>query len=337
MMDWQTAQFFQINKDSITCTLCPHLCELKHHHQLGQCHVRRKTDKYLETAAFATSLQHLDAIERKPLYHYKPSSKVLTLASPGCSFRCLYCQNYRISQYGRSEDVPWQAKTADINQIITYAIQHQAAIGFSYAEPSLNAELTLELAKVAKPHLIDIIWKTNGFITPSAANKIIPCLAAVNIDLKSLNPKKHRSLTGADVASVLEIITLFYKAGIWIEISTPVIPKINADLYELKKIAEFIYAIDPSIPWHLGRFNPDHKLRNLPPTSTAMLKQGREMAFEVGLKHVYIERSLGIEARTTYCESCSHKLITRDIWALKVNHLIKGACPRCKTPLKGRW
>ena len=155
-MNWQNAEFYRVEREQITCTLCPHACVFKQDGDIGECHVRRRKASHLETASYAVAVQHLDTIERKPLYHYKPASKVITLAAPGCSFRCLYCQNYRLSQFGRSEESTWQAQIANTDEIITYALQHQAAIGFSYAEPSLSAELTLALAEQAKPHGIDI-------------------------------------------------------------------------------------------------------------------------------------------------------------------------------------
>lgn len=336
-MNWRTAAFFQAEGEQLVCTLCPHRCTFTRDGEMGACHVRRRMGQHLQTAAFATAVQHLDAVERKPFYHFKPASKVLTLASPGCSFRCLYCQNYRISQFGRAEEIPWQAETANPNEIITYTIQHQAAIGFSYAEPSLNAELTLALAELARPHGIDIIWKTNGFITPSAGKLLAPCLSAVNIDLKSLGSKRHKSLTGADIGPVLDTIALMHESGVWVEISTPLIPQINADETSLRAIARFIHALSPSIPWHLGRFNPDYKLRQLPPTSVEMLAMARRVALDTGLQHVYAEKGLGAEGRTTYCPSCSTPVIERDIWVLKQNHLRDGACPHCHSPVAGHW
>lgn len=336
-MNWQAANFFQAEGEQIVCTLCPHRCEFKQNGAVGECHVRRRQGNQLETASFATAVQHLDTIERKPLYHYKPASQVLTLASPGCSLRCLYCQNYRLSQFGRSEESTWQAQPASSDEIITYARQHQAAIGFSYAEPSLNAELTLELAGLARAHGIDIIWKSNGFLTPEAASVLAPCLSAVNIDLKSLDVKRHKSLTGAEIRPILDTIALFHEAGVWVEISTPLIPRINADEASLYAIARFIHSLNPHIPWHLGRFNPDYKLRHLPPTSVEMLAMGHQLALDVGLKHVYTERGLNAAGRTTYCANCSTPLLERDIWALKHNHLIDGACPTCHAPLAGHW
>ncbi|MCP4696645.1 MAG: AmmeMemoRadiSam system radical SAM enzyme [Gammaproteobacteria bacterium] len=334
-MNWQVSKFFQASEDEVVCSLCPHSCTFKRDGDAGKCHVRRRKNMHLETASFATAVQHLDPIERKPLYHYKPAGKVLTLASPGCTFRCLYCQNYRLSQFGRSQEAIWRAEPVNISKIISFAAAHQAAIGFSYAEPSLNAELTLALAEAARPNGIDIIWKTNGFLTPGAAEELAPCLAAVNIDLKSLDAKQHRMLTGAPLAPILETIAIFYEAGVWLEFSTPLIPEFNAAA--LRRIAAFICSIDPNIPWHLGRFNPDFKLRNLPPTSVEMLAKGRYTAFEAGLKYVYVERALGPEGRTTYCQSCSRPLIIRKLWGLEENFLIDGACPACKTPLTGRW
>ena len=336
-MKWNPASFYVNDSNALACTLCAHMCSFKKDGDIGFCHTRRRKNNQLETATLTVGIQHLDTVERKPLYHYKPGKNVLTLATPGCTFQCLYCQNYRLSQFGRSEQASWRSASLKIEDIVNNAAENQAAIGFSYAEPTLNAELTLALHELAKPRNIGIIWKTNGFLTESAAKILSPTLAAANIDLKSLNERQHKKLTGANLKPVLDTIRTFYNAGVWLEISTPLIPTINSDVTSIGQIAKFIASIDTNIPWHLGRFNPDFKLQKLPPTSIDMLKQARKIGLDAGLKYVYVERALGSEGRTTYCSSCGKPLITREIWKLENNDLKDNKCPNCQTLVAGKW
>ena len=303
----------------------------------GQCHVRRRTGPRLETATFATTVWHLDAIERKPLYHFRPGAQALTLAAPGCSFRCGYCQNHRLSQYGRSPESPWSARPVDLDEVIASAAAADAAIAFSYSEPTLAAELTLALADRARGSGVELVWKTNGFITPEALDVVAPHLAAVNVDLKAIDETRHRGLTGAPLAPVLDAIGRFVRAGVWVEISTPLIPGVNADDDSIARLAETITRISPKIPWHLVRFMPDHRMRSLPPTSPGTLERAAALARQAGLQFVYVERALGLAGRNTQCPRCCETVVRRDIWRTIGDAAFDGQCPRCNHTLPGRW
>jgi pyruvate formate lyase activating enzyme len=335
-MRWQPAGFHRTHNDGLLCTLCPHACVLADG-EAGLCQVRRRNGSHLETATFATSVRHWDSVERKPFYHYRPGRKVLTLAAPGCSFTCLYCQNYRISQFGRSVAAPWGAEPVDAAAVVAAAAEQNAAIALSYTEPSLAAEFTLELAAVGQAQGVEILWKTNGFLTAEALVQVAPCLAAVNVDLKAVAEAKHRALTGAPVGPVLEAIAAFLAAGVWVEISTPVIPKFNADPQSLRAIATAVRELGRHIPWHLLRFTPDYRLRRAYPTHPAVLSEALAIARAVGLPYVYVERACGPEARSTFCPHCGHEVVTRDIWATRAVSLLDGACVNCGFPIPGRW
>ncbi|WP_295434549.1 hypothetical protein [uncultured Thiodictyon sp.] len=199
-MNWQPAEFFRAAGETLVCTLCPRACALADG-DLGWCRVRRRRGGRLETATFATSLWHWDAVERKPLYHYRPGSEVLTLAAPGCTLRCLYCQNHRLSQFGREAGVVWGAR----------ALEPGAAIA-------------------------------------TAAGRG----AAVNLDLKSLDRHRHRALTGGDPVPVLETLAILLAAGVWVEVSTPLIPGVNTDPAALRTLARTIAG--------LGRWTPSREV-----------------------------------------------------------------------------
>jgi pyruvate formate lyase activating enzyme len=331
-MEWRAADFQRPDGDVVECTLCPFACRL-HDGDTGRCRVRRRRGDALETATFATAVRHLHAVERKPLYHWRPGSRVLTLAPPGCTFACRYCQNFRISQYGRSEEAPWSAAPFDPAEILAEARAAGAAVAFSYSEPALAAEATIALAGGGA----DVIWKTNGFVTPAAARRVGAVLSAANVDLKDVDDARHRRLTGAPVTPVLAALDALAAAGVWLEVSTPLIPGWNDDPATLRALAEAVRALGPETPWHLLRFHPDYRLQGAPPTPPALLERARAVAREAGLRHVYVERALGEDGRATRCPRCDEVVVRRDLWALAGSMLVDGRCPRCTTRVAGRW
>jgi pyruvate formate lyase activating enzyme len=335
-MNWQPAEFFRAAGETLVCTLCPRACALADG-DLGWCRVRRRRGDRLETATFATSLWHWDAVERKPLYHYRPGSTVLTLAAPGCTLRCLYCQNHRLSQFGREAGVVWGARALEPGSAIVAAAARGAAVGLSYAEPGLAAELTLALADLGAAAGVPVLWKSNGFLTPAAARRLAGALAAVNLDLKSLDRRRHRALTGADPGPVLETLAILLAAGVWVEVSTPLIPDVNTDPAALRTLARTIAGLGRSIPWHLVRFVPEYRLARLPPTPTELIARALEIGREAGLDFVYTERALGEAGRRTDCPGCGQVLVSRRLWGLDSERLRGGRCPVCATLIPGRW
>ncbi|MBO0819813.1 MAG: radical SAM protein [Nocardiopsaceae bacterium] len=316
----------------VRCLLCPFRCLLADG-QSGVCEVRRNRAGTLETATFTAAVTHLTAVERKPLYHVRPGVSVLTVAGPGCSFRCDYCINYRLSQYGRDDAAPWTGDPAEPTGIAARAADAGALLGMSYSEPSLAPELTLELAA----HGVPLIWKTNGYLTAAAADLVAPVLLAVNVDVKAADEAAHRHLTGASLAPVWQTIERFRAAGLWVEVSTPLIPGTSAEPEALRAIASRLAAIDPGIPWHLLRFTPDYRLRAAAPTAPADLRAARDVGHASGLRYVYVERALGPAGRNTGCPSCGLTLVERGIWTMVRNAITDGRCPRCGLEIPGRW
>ena len=320
----------------IQCGLCPYRCQLAEG-QVGICRVRRNQGGILQTATFAVAVAHLDAIERKPFYHVLPGLRVLTVAGPGCTFRCNYCINYRLSQYGRDQAAPWTGEPADPAALIRQARAAGAAVGLSYAEPGLAPELTLALAEHAVPGGVPVLWKTNGFLTRQAIDLVAPALTAVNIDVKAAEDAAHQRLTGAPLGPVLDAVERFRAAGVWVEVSTPLIPGVSADAAALRVIAARLAALDRAIPWHLLRFTPDFKMAGDRPTLPDELRAARQIGRQAGLQFVYVERALGPAGRETRCPSCASLLVARGIWQTQRNAVRAGRCPRCSAATPGVW
>jgi pyruvate formate lyase activating enzyme len=330
---WRPASLSEpVYGDRLRCTLCPFRCVLEDG-DTGVCRVRRNRGGVLETATFTAAVAHLDAIERKPFYHLWPGAKVLTVAGPGCTFRCDYCVNHRLSQYGREESAPWAGEPARPAELAARAAREGALLGLSYAEPGLAPELTLALGE----HGVPIVWKSNGFLTAAGTELVAPVLTAVNIDVKAAREQAHRRLTGASLGPVLDTIERFRALGVWVEVSTPLIPGVSAEPEALRGIARRLAAIDPGMPWHLLRFTPDFRMRRENPTAPAELSTAKDIGNECGLDYVYVERALGAAGRRTNCPICGTFLIERGIWETTQVQLNTGRCPACAHRIPGRW
>lgn len=331
---WTKASFYQANGDSLQCTLCPFACELADG-DTGRCQVRRRRGDALETATRSSAVFHVNAIERKPFYHVFPGKKVLTLAAPGCTFACTYCQNFTLSQFGRQEEAPWSAKPVLAGELVQAARKQQALIAFSYAEPILSAELCMEIAEIGHEAGVACVWKTNAFITKTSAKQLAGSILAANVDLKAAEERPHQALTKASLAPVLDTLSIWRAEGVWLEISTPLIPDVNDDAPSIRKMARIIRALGPEVPWHLVRFHPDYRLLQKDPTHPEKLRAARAIARDEGLQYVYVERALGEEGRQTACPSCHAIVIQRDIWSLAANRLEQDKCPCCGIAIAG--
>lgn len=335
-MDWTAAVLYERAGDKYKCTVCPFRCVVAEG-QAGACRVRRGGPRGMQTATFATSVEHVAAIERKPFYHYRPGVRAVTLAAPGCSFRCDYCVNHEISQWGRSASVNWSARQVNVEDVVARAAALGGCVALSYSEPSLAIELTLALAEHGAPAGVEVVWKTNGFLTSQAIDLVAPHLAAVNIDVKGVDDARHRALTGAPVGPVLDAVAAFRAHGVWVEVTTPLVPGVAGESADLTGIARTLVSIDRDLPWHLARFTPAFRRAGDSPTAPSALAAAVRIGREAGLRYVYVERALGAEGRATRCPGCDARVIERGVWNLSDDRLLGGECPECGTRVEGRW
>lgn len=333
---WSPGDFFAPQARGLLCTLCPHACVLADG-DLGLCRVRRRSGEGLETATLSAAVSHRHAVERKPLYHFLPGLVVHTLAPVGCTFSCRYCLNHRLSQVGRSGVSALPVRPVDAAQVVGAAAAAGEGLALSFSEPGLAAELTLALAAEARPRGVPLIWKTNGFLTPRAWDRLAPALDAVNVDLKAADDDAHRRLTGAPLGPVVDGLLRLRGLGPWVEVSTPLVPGLNDSPQQVERMARIVLRVGPETPWHLARFVPDHRMRAAP-TLPAVLERAVAVARGVGLRHVYVERALGPSGRETRCGGCDTVVVERpEPWSPGRSHLRRGACPRCGAAVTGRW
>jgi len=275
----------------VHCYLCAHNCKIASG-QFGFCGVRQNTQGTLNTLIYAEVVAaNIDPIEKKPLYHFLPGSVSFSIAAIGCNFRCGFCQNWQISQASRrsQKDKSRQGHELMPEEIVREAKDRRCeSISYTYTEPTVFFEYAYDTAKIAKEAGLKNIFVTNGYMSKEALETINPYLDAANIDLKSFREEFYIKNCKARLQPVLDSIKLAKELGIWIEITTLIIPGQNDSESELSDIAGFIAGIGKDIPWHISRFHPDYQFLDQKPTPIETLKKAEDLGKKAGLRYVYL-------------------------------------------------
>lgn len=321
----------------VRCSLCAHRCLISESRR-GICAVRENRAGVLYSLVYDKIIaRNIDPIEKKPLFHFFPGSLSYSIATPGCNFRCRHCQNADISQLPRNHGGVIMGEAMEPDLIVSSARAARcASISYTYTEPTIYFELAFDTAKLAAEAGLKNVFVTNGFITPEALETIRPWLHAANIDLKGFTDDFYRKVCGARLQPVLDAIRLYKKLGIWIEITTLVIPGHNDSEAELRQIAEFIKSVGEDVPWHVSRFHPTYKLTDKPRTPLETLQRARRIGLESGLRYVY-EGNVPGEGEETVCWSCRTLLIRRRGFFVEENKIKDGKCFSCGAAIDGVW
>ena len=272
--------------NKVSCNLCSHRCLIEEGNY-GKCSVRKNIDGTLYSLVYRKLIsENVDPVEKKPLYHFLPKTLTLSIATVGCNFKCFFCQNWEISQlpgdYGKIE-----GRDVLPEKIVEDAIgSHCQSISYTYTEPTIFFEYAYDTAKIAKGKNLKNIFVTNGFMTKECLEMIEPYLDAANIDLKSFSDETYKNKMGGRLKPVLDNIKLMKDLGIWIEVTTLIIPGLNDSDKELRGIAEFLVEIDPGIPWHISAYFPTYKSK-IPPTGSDIINKALKIGKDSGLKYVY--------------------------------------------------
>ncbi|WKZ18210.1 MAG: AmmeMemoRadiSam system radical SAM enzyme [Candidatus Jettenia sp. CY-1] len=330
------AMFFEkLGDTKVRCYLCRHHCIIADGKK-GICRVRENRRGILYSLVYRKLVsENIDPIEKKPLYHFYPGTTSFSVATVGCNFKCLNCQNYEISQLPENYE---QIVGRDVapERIVEEALgYHCKSIAYTYTEPTIFFEYAYEIAKIADNKSIKNVFVTNGYITREALTTIKPYLHAANVDMKSFSRETYKKLCGAQLDGVIDCIRSYKEMGIWIEITTLIIPGINDSESELRQIAGFIRSLGPEVPWHVSRFYPGYRLIEKPPTSVDTLRMAREIGLEAGLRYVYEGNVPGEGGEDTYCYACKKTLIKRYGYQIVENNIINSRCPACNTSIDG--
>ena len=327
-----------LSDGKVQCSLCNHRCIISHSKR-GLCGVRENRDGKLYTLVYGRAISlNVDPIEKKPIFHLFPGSTSFSMAAVGCNFQCLQCQNHDISQMPKGQDGRIEGSEVSPSKIISLTKQYRCrSISYTYTEPTIYFEYAYDTARQGSQEGIKNIFVTNGYMTEEALKAIQPYLDAANVDLKSYNEKFYKEICGAKLKPVLENLKWMRQMGIWIEITTLVIPTLNDSDHEFEEIAQFIVSLGPEVPWHISAFYPTYKMLNLPRTPASLLHRAREIGIKAGLRYVYCGNIPGEEGEDTFCPSCGRRVIERMGFRVTRNDIIKGECRHCHTKIEGVW
>jgi len=321
--------------NQVKCNLCAHRCRIKPDER-GICGVRENRSGILESLVYGKVIaENIDPVEKKPLFHVYPGSKSFSIATVGCNFRCIFCQNHDISQVPR-ETGSIAGRDVSPSFIVERALTSGSkTISYTYTEPTIFFEFAYDIASIATGKGLKNVFVTNGFMTEEAIETISPYLHAANVDLKSFSDDFYRKRCGARLQPVLDSLKKMKALGIWVEVTTLLIPTLNDSDDELRQIADFIFSLGAETPWHISRFHPRYQMQNLPPTAVASIGRAAEIGKASGLKYVYSGNVPGNEGEDTLCSQCGEHLIDRYGFSIERLNLKETHCPRCGTALDG--
>lgn len=320
----------------VKCDLCPKGCIISEG-QRGECRVRENRGGTLYTMVYGNPCAvHADPIEKKPFYHFLPTSVAFSLATAGCNLHCQYCQNWSISQFPPEEldqyDLPPE-------QVVEGALRTGSrSVAYTYSEPTIFYEYMLDTARLARENRLRNVVISAGYINPAPLRELCRTVDAIKIDLKGFNEEFYRKVCDGTLQPVLNTIKLIHEQGVHVEIVNLVVPTLNDDPQELRELSRWIVDnVGPDVPTHFNRFQPDYQLLNLPPTPVESLEAAREVAMEEGIKYAYVGNVAGHPANHTYCARCGEPVIVRRGFAVVEYHVTEGNCDYCGNPIPGVW
>ncbi len=331
----------KLSSGKILCQACAHSCKLGEG-EYGICGVRKVEDGELKLLVYGLAAAvNVDPVEKKPMFHFLPKSRVFSLGTVGCNFSCKFCQNYDISQYPKEHTPRIVGRELSPEKIVELSIENGCdSVAYTYNEPIVFFEYTYDTAKLAHEKGLKNIYVTSGFETKKAIDLLEPYIDGMNIDIKSFSDEFYKEICGARLKPVLEAVKYAHAKGIWIEITTLLIPGKNDSDEEIRSIARFIAELDISIPWHLSAFHPTYKMLDVPRTPESTLLRAYKIGQEEGLKYLYIGNVDNEDYESTYCPKCKKRVIDRSghIGQYVINELDEnGACPYCDYHLEGVW
>jgi pyruvate formate lyase activating enzyme len=333
------ARFYEKLEDQkVQCHLCAHECKIDPGKR-GICQVRENRDGTLYSMVYGRVIaENIDPIEKKPLFHFLPGSRSYSIATVGCNFQCLHCQNYDISQYPRHHKGRIIGEPRTPQQIVDQALASRSlSISYTYTEPTIFMEFAQDVGRLAKEKGIRNVFVSNGFMTEQSARALAEFVDADNVDLKSFRDDFYRKISKARLQPVLDTIERLKKLGVWLEVTTLVIPGLNDSDEELTQIAHFVKEVGVDIPWHVSAFYPTYQMLDRPRTPASTLFRAREIGLKAGLRYVYTGNIPGQGGESTSCYQCGELLIDRVGYTIRGFILQDGKCPKCQAVIDGVW
>jgi pyruvate formate lyase activating enzyme len=333
------ALFYTSAPDKTTiCGLCCHRCRIKPGRR-GICGVRENRDGTLTSLVYGRLVSgNNDPIEKKPLFHFLPGTTSYSIATVGCNFQCKHCQNYQISQYPHLQGGAITGSVHSPQQVVEAALAAgSASISYTYVEPTIFYEFAHDCAVLAHDRSLKNVFVSNGYMTPEVSRHLAPVLDGINIDIKAFSDDFYKKICKARLQPVLDSVRLMHELGVWVEITTLLIPGLNDSGDELRQLARFIKDLSPAIPWHVTAFYPTYKLTDRPPTPVHTLRMARDIGRQEGLLFVYEGNIPGEGGENTFCPHCGAEIISRHGMHTRAIKMTNGTCASCHQPIPGVW
>ena len=322
---------------TVKCNLCHHRCIIKNGRR-GICNVRENSGGVLNSLVYGKLIaRHVDPIEKKPLFHLMPASLSYSIATVGCNFKCFFCQNADIAQMPSDHNGLIMGDACTPEAVVASAVAANCkSIAYTYTEPTVYFEFALDTARRAREKGLLNVFVSNGYMTPEAVNMISPCLDAANVDLKAFSDDFYKRYCGARLEPVKETLIEMKKRGIFVEVTTLLIPGLNDTPGELEQLAAFLVeSLGAETPWHISRFHPTYRMTDRPATPLATLVKARDIGIGAGLKYVYLGNVPGENGESTFCYHCGHLVIERWGFSVRKNFVENGACRFCGAKIDG--
>jgi pyruvate formate lyase activating enzyme len=320
----------------VQCELCPKQCLIEHG-QSGECRVRINIDGILRTVVYGYPCSiHIDPIEKKPLFHFLPGTKILSLATVGCNLHCKNCQNWEISQANPEDS---QALECGPEKLVQITKQYGCpSLAYTYTDPVVYYEYTYDTAKLARAKDIRNVLVTAGYINEQPWKRLLRYIDAANIDLKGITDDFYRRICSGTLKPVQDALVIAKSSGIMVEVTNLIIPTLNDKPEQIRQLVRWVKAnMGSDTPLHFSGFYPRYKMRHLPPTSLKTLEAARQIGISEGLDYVYIGNIRSKEGENTYCPGCKSLLIERVGYTILNNRLEDGCCPSCGKAIYGVW
>lgn len=327
----------KLDNKMVHCFLCGHQCRIADG-KAGFCGVRRNESGALYSLVYRDVIaMNVDPIEKKPLYHFLPGSLSFSIATPGCNFRCGFCQNWEISQMNILEVPDYSSRDLAPEAVVSGAIRKNCrSISYTYTEPTIYFEYAYDCAKAAREKGLYNVFVTNGYMSKEAIQTIAPYLDAANVDLKYFKDESYRKVCSGSLQPVLDSIKQMKASGIWVEVTTLIVTGSNDSPEELEAIAGFLAGVDKEMPWHISRFFPNYKLTNLEPTPEETMELAADIGARAGLKYVYLGNVYGYGS-DTICPNCKKDVVKREGFDVLENNVKQGKCGFCSETIPGKF
>ncbi len=332
----EAALYTKLDHGVVKCRLCRHSCMIQTGKR-GLCGVRENQAGVLYSLAYDKIIStNVDPIEKKPLFHFAPGTKSFSIATMGCNFRCPFCQNYSISQPPHQNGEILGQNIAP-RELAEMAVSSGCeSIAYTYTEPTVYYELARDTMIQARKMGLLNCFVTNGYMSRDMLDDSRGLIDAANVDLKAFNDEFYKKYCNGRLDGVLDSLRYLREIGVWLEVTTLLIPGLNDDLTEIRELARFIKSeLGPHTPWHVSRFFPRYRETGIPPTDAMFLRKVRQIGLDHGLYYVYTGNIPWDPGEKTYCPGCSYTLIERSGYTIVKNAIKDGQCPKCKYKVEG--